>query len=40
MRMMFGLVLLIGIGLAGFAVYMASGYVSEYQAELAAERAA
>jgi pilus assembly protein CpaB len=40
MRMIFGLVLMIGIGLAGFAVYMARGYVSEYQAELAAERAA
>lgn len=40
MRMIFGLVLFLGIGLAGFAVYMARGYVSEYQAELAAERAA
>lgn len=40
MRMVFGLVLVLGIGLAGFAVYMARGYVSEYQAELEAERAA
>lgn len=39
MRMIFGLVLILGIGLAGFAVYMARGYVSEYQAELEAERA-
>lgn len=40
MRMIFGLVLILGVGLAGFAVYMAKGYVSEYQAELNAERAA
>ncbi|NKB27077.1 MAG: Flp pilus assembly protein CpaB [Rhodobacteraceae bacterium] len=40
MRMMFGLVLLVGIGLAGFAVYMAQGYISENQAALEAERAA
>lgn len=40
MRMIFGLVLILGIGLAGFAVYMARGYVNEYQAELALERAA
>lgn len=40
MRLIFGLVLLIGIGLAGFAVYMARDYISGYQAELAAERAA
>jgi pilus assembly protein CpaB len=38
--MIFGLVLILGIGLAGFAVYMARGYVNEYQAELAQERAA
>jgi pilus assembly protein CpaB len=38
--MIFGLVLFLGIGLAGFAVYMAKGYVEEYQSELAAERAA
>jgi len=33
MRMVFGLVLLLGLGLAGFAVYMAKGYFSTYQAE-------
>jgi pilus assembly protein CpaB len=38
--MIFVLVLILGIGLAGFAVYMARGYVNEYQAELAQERAA
>jgi len=31
-------VLLIGIGLAGFAVYMAQGYVEQQQAQLAQER--
>jgi pilus assembly protein CpaB len=36
--MVFGLVLLVGIALAGFAVYMARGYVETYQAELAQER--
>ncbi len=40
MRVVFGLVLLIGMGLAGFAVYMARDYISEYQAALARERAA
>lgn len=40
MRMVFGLVLLVGIGLAGFAVYMAQGYISQYQIALAQERAA
>ena len=40
MRMVFGLVLLVGIGLAGFAVYMAQGYISQYQTALAQERAA
>lgn len=40
MRMVFGLVLLVGLGLAGFAVYMAQGYINSYQAELARERAA
>lgn len=40
MRMVFGLVLLLGLGLAGFAVYVAQGYVGNYQAELEAERAA
>ncbi len=40
MRMVFGLVLLLGLALAGFAVYMAKGYVDSYQAKLEAERAA
>lgn len=40
MRAIFGVVLVIGIGLAGFAVYMARDYISTYQAELAKERAA
>jgi pilus assembly protein CpaB len=40
MRLVFGLVLIFGIGLAGFAVYMARGYVTTYQAELERERAA
>ena len=41
MRMVFGLVLLLGLGLAGFAVYMAQGYISaQRDAELARERAA
>ncbi|MBS9718829.1 Flp pilus assembly protein CpaB [Pseudohalocynthiibacter aestuariivivens] len=40
MRLIFGLVLILGIGLAGFAVYMAKGYMGTYQAELARERAA
>lgn len=40
MRLMFGLVLIVGLGLAGFAVYMVQGYVSQTQEQLAAERAA
>ncbi|MEJ2021137.1 MAG: Flp pilus assembly protein CpaB [Maritimibacter sp.] len=40
MRAVFSLVLVVGIGLAGFAVYMAKGYISDYQNALAAERAA
>ncbi|SIO53919.1 pilus assembly protein CpaB [Rhodovulum sp. ES.010] len=40
MRMIFGLVLLVGLGLAGFAVYMAQGYIDQYERQLAAERAA
>jgi pilus assembly protein CpaB len=40
MRLVFGLVLVIGVGLASFAVYMAKDYVGAYQAELARERAA
>ena len=35
MRMIFGLVLLAGLGLAGGAVYMAKNYIGSYQAELA-----
>ncbi len=40
MRMVFGLVMLLGLALAGFAVYMAQGYINEYQAELQRERSA
>lgn len=39
MRLVFGLVLVLGLGLAGFAVYMAKSYIQRYQAELAHERA-
>jgi len=39
MRALFGLVLLLGVGLAGFAVYMVQGYVSDQDAILAQERA-
>lgn len=35
MRMIFGLVLLAGVALAGGAVYMAQNYIGAYQAELA-----
>ena len=41
MRLVFGLVLVLGIGLAGFAVYMAQDYIAQTQAErdrLAAEQ--
>ena len=38
MRLVFGLVLVLGLGLAGFAVYMAKNYIEGYQAELAQER--
>jgi pilus assembly protein CpaB len=38
--MIFGLVLVVGLALAGFAVYMAQGFISQTQAELATERAA
>lgn len=38
MRAMFGLVLLAGVGLAGGAVYMTKGYVSQTQTALAQER--
>ena len=40
MRLVFGLVLVIGVGLASFAVLMAKDYIGAYQAELARERAA
>ncbi len=40
MRMVFGLVLVLGLGLAGFAVYMVNGFISKTQSELDAERAA
>lgn len=40
MRMVFGLVLILGIGLAGFAVYMAQGYIEQTQSERDALRAA
>lgn len=40
MRAVFGLVLIIGIALAGGAVYMAKNYIGAYQNELARERAA
>lgn len=39
MRAVFSLVLVLGLGLAGFAVYMARGYIADYQNALAAERA-
>lgn len=38
MRAVFGLVLIVGMGLAGFAVYMVNGYVSETQVALDVER--
>ncbi|MCF6445004.1 Flp pilus assembly protein CpaB [Nereida sp. MMG025] len=40
MRMVFALVLLLGLGLAGFAVHVAQGYVSQQRAELEAQREA
>jgi pilus assembly protein CpaB len=40
MRMVFGLVLIVGLALAGFAVYMVQGYLSVTQVELDAMRAA
>lgn len=39
MRVIFALVLLLGLGLAGFAVYMAQNYIEGFQSELAKERA-
>ncbi|MGR3436713.1 MAG: Flp pilus assembly protein CpaB [Shimia sp.] len=38
MRAIFGFVLMIGLALAGGAVYLANGYISQHQAALAAER--
>lgn len=38
MRLVFGLVLMLGLGLAGFAVYMAKTYIQGYQTQLALER--
>lgn len=40
MRLVFGLVLILGFGLAGFAVYMAKNYIHGYQAQLEQERTA
>ncbi len=40
MRMVFGLVFLVGVALAGGAVMMAKNYITAYQMELAKERAA
>jgi pilus assembly protein CpaB len=40
MRLVFGLVLMLGLGLAGFAVYTAKGFIGTYQAQLDHERAA
>lgn len=39
MRMVFGLVLIAGLGLAGFAVYMAQNYIGAYENALKQERA-
>lgn len=39
MRMIFGLVLLVGMALAGFAVYMAQGYINQTESALMEERA-
>jgi pilus assembly protein CpaB len=38
MRAVFGLVFVVGLALAGFAVYMVQGYVGQNQAELRKER--
>jgi len=40
MRSVFGLVLIVGVALAGGAVYMARNYIAEYQDTLARERQA
>lgn len=39
MRLVFGLVLIVGLALAGFAVYMAQNYIGAYESALAQERA-
>ncbi|QFS81866.1 hypothetical protein FIU97_03670 [Roseivivax sp. THAF40] len=39
MRLLFGLVLIAGLGLAGFAVYMAQNYIGAYETALQEERA-
>lgn len=39
MRAMFGLVLLVGMALAGFAVYVAQGYINQTETALTQERA-
>ncbi|NBO21436.1 MAG: Flp pilus assembly protein CpaB, partial [Rhodobacteraceae bacterium] len=39
MRAMFGLVLMLGVALAGFAVFMTRGYISQTETALAQERA-
>ena len=39
MRILFGLVLVVGIGLAGFAAYLAKNRIGEYQATLAEQQA-
>lgn len=39
MRAVFGLVLIVGMALAGFAIYMVQGYFEQQNAELAAQRA-
>lgn len=38
MRLIFGLVLILGVALAGFAVYMAKSYIQNYQTALEQER--
>ncbi|MFQ5438935.1 MAG: Flp pilus assembly protein CpaB [Paracoccaceae bacterium] len=40
MRIMFALILIVGMGLAGFAVYMAQGRFSEYQTVVDSQRKA
>lgn len=39
MRLVFGLVLIVGLGLAGIAVYMANTYIGAYETALQEERA-